>query len=373
MIRILHIVPNMQFGGIETFLMNIYREIDRTKIQFDFLVHYKQEFHYDKEIEALGGKIFRLSFRNDNNIIKYVKDLNCFFSKHNEYKIIHGHMMSTAFIYMRIAKKNNVPVRIVHSHDASYLKNFKGYIKNLLYKFAPINANKYFACSKLAGNYLYKNDNYEIINNVIDLNRYKFKKNFRDEIRGKYNLSNDDILIGHIGRFNLQKNHKFLIDLIEKLQEKDDKYYLLLIGKGELKNNIIKIVKEKKLVEKVIFVEEAIFPEKYYSAMDIFVLPSLFEGLPLVGVEAQATNLPCVFSKNVTKEIMLSNNSIFLSLDIEDWVNYILSFSFFENRDNNNTLVEDNGFSAKSGSVKLQEKYIEYYNEVKEKKCENLY
>ena len=213
MLKVLHIVPNMNRGGLETFIMNVYRQIDRKKIQFDFLEHYKQESAYDKEIIKLGGKIYHFALRNDNNIINYIIALNAFFKKHPEYKIVHCHMESIGFIVFKIAQKYGISVRIGHAHTNSTTKDIKGYIKNLTSRLFKYTTTYNLACSKKAGDYLFKKHPYHILNNSIDFKKFSFSEEKRKKIRQELQISNDTFVIGHVGRIDKIINQLFLLEI----------------------------------------------------------------------------------------------------------------------------------------------------------------
>lgn len=366
-VRILHIVPNMQSGGLETFIMNLYRNIDRTKIQFDFLVHYKERKFYDDEIEKLGGKIYRFSLRNDNNIFKYVKELDKFFKEHKEYKILHCHMASIGFLAFFIARRNGVKVRISHSHNSATDKTIKGRIKRILmlpYKYVT---TLNFACSTLAGKYLYGKKEFEVIPNAIEVDRFKFNEKSRWEIRDNLSITEDIFLIGHIGRFNIQKNHDFLINIFNEYHRKNKKSKLLLIGDGELKDKIIQKVNDLQLSDDVIFTGNVKNVNDYYNAMDVFVLPSLFEGLPVVGVEAQANGLPFIVSDKVSNELNLSEKVNYLELDIPKWVKKLeeINHSCVDRLCNFEKLSQSE-YNAKKQAECLQIKYTKLMKEKKE-------
>lgn len=320
-IRILHIVPNMQSGGLESFIMNLYRNIDKEKFQFDFLVHYKERKFYDDEIEKLGGKIYRFSVREDYNFIKYIFQLNNFFKRHKEYKVIHCHMSSIGAIVFFIAKINGVKIRIAHSHNTDTEKSVKGFIKALLMKpykyFSTIN----FACSESAGKYLYKNKKFIVIPNAIELDKFKYNKKIRNKVRHELRCE-DKLVIGHIGRFELQKNHEFLIDVFHKAYKDNNKLELLLIGNGNLYNDIKEKVKKLHLENNIKFLGIRKDINELYQAMDCFVLPSKFEGLPLTAIEAQANGLPCLFSNTITRTVKLNDNVKFIDInDKKKWAN----------------------------------------------------
>lgn len=326
MLRVLQVVPNMHAAGLETFIMNVYRNIDRSKVQFDFLVHYKEKCFYDDEIETLGGRIYRLSFREDLKVINYCKSLDAFFREHS-YTIVHGHMASTAMFYLYYAKKYNVPIRIIHSHNTSTEYTFKGKVKQLLLSMSKKYANKFFACSSAAGSFLYRNIEFEIIKNAVDLTRFSAnkteieKKNIATK-RKNMGLDNK-IVIGHIGRFNTQKNHKFLINVFKEIRKKYSNTVLLLVGEGELKQEIHHYVIEQEISNDVIFLGVRSDVDDLYQIFDLFLLPSLFEGLPVVGVESQASGLITLVSDKVTQELKMSSVIEFLPLDEEIWIKRI--------------------------------------------------
>lgn len=324
-IRILQIVPIMRSAGIENFIMNVYRNIDTNKIQFDFLVHSSKKQEFDDEIESKGGKIFRLTYKDDKNIFKYIRDLNDFFKDHKEYKIVHGEMQSMMPLYLYIAKKNKVPIRIAHSHNSNYEKTIKGYILHLFSKFSGKFATDLWACSKTAGEYMYKNRNYEIIHNAIDTGKFAYNENMRKKLRKEKNID-DKFVIGHIGRFDLQKNHEFLIDIFNEIQKIEPNSILISIGCGDRQKIIEEKVKKLNLQTKVIFEGTVSNSYDYYQAMDCFILPSKYEGLPLVGVEAQISGLSCFFSDSITDELKLSDNAYFISLNLsaKEWANIII-------------------------------------------------
>lgn len=363
-IRILQIVPNMQAGGLESLIMNIYRKIDRNKVQFDFIVHYKEKKHFDNEIENLGGKIYRFSLREDYNLIRYIKDLDAFFKKNKEYKVIHCHMSSIGFLIFLIAKKNGVKVRIAHSHNSATPKNLKGALIRLLmlpYKyFSTIN----YACSYESGRYLYNKKTFEIIQNGIDLEKYKFNYKVRNEIRAELNID-DEFIVGHVGRFNIQKNHKYLINMFSELIKVNPKCKLLLIGDGELNSDIKRQISQLGISDNVIMLGVRDDIHKLYQAMDCFCLPSISEGLPLVGVEAQASGLPCYFSDTITKELALTDNIQFLDLsrDYKNWIENIINNSQYEleNRYKSFEVIENTNFNIYKLANYMENKYITLY------------
>lgn len=363
-VRVLQVVPNMQAGGLETLIMNLYRNIDRSKIQFDFLVHYKGKYFYDDEIKKLGGRIYHLSVRDDNNFLKYLNDLDHFFKTHREYKVVHGHMMSTAIFYMYYAKKYGVKIRIIHSHNSDTVPGLKGIVKYRLARLAPMVANNYFACEKTAGKYLYgDNRKFTILNNGIDLQKFKYNSQIRHEYRDNLGL-NGKYVIGHIGRFNIQKNHKFLIKVFYDFQKEVPNSVLLLIGDGELKMEIQKEVQDLGLEDKVRFMGVRKDTQNLYQAMDLFLLPSFFEGFPVVAVEAQDAGLPILASSNVTKEIELTPLVRFQDLQesTKEWVKAIKNMPKLLRKDYV-TELENARFNIKQEAQQLAKFYEQAYEE----------
>lgn len=335
-IRILHIVGLMNMGGIENFLMNVYRNIDRNKIQFDFLVTREEKGTFDEEIMNLGGKIYNIPKMETVGYNKYSKILYEFFKSHSEYKIVHCHRDSLCAIYLKQAQKAGINVRIAHSHTTSIIeeKNLKGYIKLIIKKVSKIfiknYATDFFACSKEAGLWLFgskiANEKLVIIRNGIDLRKYKYDKHIDSDIRSELGITENTFLIGHIGRFDLPKNHKFIVETIRELNKKIDDYKVCLVGDGILKNDISKIVKNYGLDDKFLFLEARNDVNKLMMAFDLFLFPSLFEGLGIVLIEAQATGLKCLISDTIPKEADMNLGLIkSLSLNkMKTWIELIV-------------------------------------------------
>ncbi|MDO4354898.1 MAG: glycosyltransferase family 1 protein [Clostridia bacterium] len=361
-IRVLQVVPNMHRAGLETLIMNIYRNIDREKVQFDFLVHYQARFDYDDEIEALGGKIYRLSVREDNNLFKYLSDLKQFFKKHPEYRVVHGHMESFGFLYSRAAKKAGVKTIIAHSHNAMIEPTLKGRIKSLMNKPWKHYANVLFACSEKAGDFMFEGAPYTVINNGIRCEDFVWNSETRLACRKELGVE-DKIVLGHIGRFDPQKNHTFLIDVFAEYAKKHPNVVLLLIGEGAQKNNIQEKINQLNLSSKVQFLGVRSDTARLYQAMDLFLLPSLFEGLPVVGVEAQSAGLPMLTADTVTKELCVTEYVEMLPLEAstETWANKI--DEMIENHKRHNTLEEMNatGFNIRKTADFLQKYYCSKY------------
>lgn len=369
MIRVLHIVAGMNRGGIETFIMNIYRKIDIKKVQFDFLVHTNEECAYDQEIKDLGGKIYSVPSRK-KGLIKNYKALNTFFKNHSEYKIIHHHLSSLTYVApLKIASKYNVPVRIVHSHNTKQGGHWlHKYIHKINQLFVKSFATDYFACSDLAAKWLYPNNIYkknkfEIINNAIDTDDFVFNENSRNLKRKEFNLK-DEFVIGHVGRFHPQKNHNFLIDIFKYINDRNKETKLLLIGDGNLRSDIKIKAKKLNLKDDVIFTGVRSDIPDLLNLMDVFVMPSHHEGLPVTLVEAQAAGLPCVLSNNITNEVEIIDNVDWCDLDdnLSVWSEKILKYKSTNiKRDTRKEIIEA-GFDTKHVADELMKFYLKKYD-----------
>lgn len=327
-IRVLHVLQRMEAAGVQTLLMNLYRKIDRNKVQFDFLVHYTTPQFFDKEIEELGGKIYRFSVREDYNFLKYYINLNQFFKKHKEYKIVHGHMHTLGGIYLHVAKKWGVPIRIAHSHTNNTQYDFKRFIKIIMNHLYAMDANILFACSDAAGKYMFGDKHFKVINNAIVTDNFAFSKEKRAAKRRELGIENK-FIIGNVGRFEIQKNQHFVVEVFEKLNLICPDSVLLLVGTGSLLNSIQTIVKEKGLQNKILFLGNRRDVVELYQAMDVFLMPSLFEGLGIVGVEAQAAGTPTVCTDTLPIELDVTPLIYRVSLNapIDKWVTTILNSS----------------------------------------------
>ncbi|MCM1508606.1 MAG: glycosyltransferase [Ruminococcus flavefaciens] len=338
---------------MENYVMNLYRQMDRQQIQFDFIVHHKKKGLYEDEIKAMGGKVYHFSALDDKNIFKYINELNVFFTKHNEYKIIHGHLSSLAFFYFGVAKKHGVQWRIAHSHGAGFLHTPKGFAKYLMFRTTKWNANVRLACSSEAGKYLYGKNSFKVVPNGIDCSRFSYNAQIREQIRSELGLI-DNYVIGHIGRFNLQKNHCYLLKIFKSFLKDFPNAKLLLLGEGELWDKIQKQADEMKIADNIIFAGVHKDCEKYYQAMDVFVLPSLFEGLPVTGIEAQYAGLPCLFSDAISKEVEISENVHFLGIDddnIKDWCNALADIK--KNCIEHNCTVKNDMFDSEKAAENM--------------------
>lgn len=361
-IRVLHVVTYMGRGGLETMIMNYYRNIDRNRVQFDFLVHRDFEADYDKEIIQLGGRIYRLPPLNPLSK-DYLSKLDAFFKEHKEYKIVHSHLDCMSAIPLKYAKLNGLSIRAAHAHSSNQTKDLK-YPLKLLYKTKILKyANILFACSNDAGRWMFgKNADFTVLNNAIDTEKYLFNKNTAQKVRKELNIKNDSLVIGHVGRFENPKNHSFIIDIFSQLLKTNKSSVLLLIGEGSLRKSIEEKVNSLGISNKVIFAGLRTDVNELLQAMDVFLFPSLYEGLPVSIVEAQASGLPCVISDKVPIECKKTDlvYQMNLSDTPEKWADKIEELSKIERR-NTYQEIKESGFDIKANAEKLEEFYLNVY------------
>ena len=362
MIRVLHSVSNMDRAGIETMLMNYYRHIDRSKVQFDFLCNKTKPGAYDKEILKMGGHIYHSPGLNPIKFFKYKKIMNEIFRNNPEIKIMHSHNGALAYQSLYAAYKYGLVNRICHAHATTIDVNLKLPLK-LIYKTQLKKvANIYWGCGKESikfyfGQKVIDSNNYLVIHNAIEEEKFLYNEEKRKELRAKYNIENK-FVIGNVARFMKQKNHTFTLDLFKELLAKNPNAVLMLLGDGELLTEMKEKAKRLSIEKSVMFMGNINNVNEMYQAMDVFLLPSLFEGLPVVGIEAQAAGLKCVMSDSITDEVAITNNVEFINLKdpISKWVNTILDNTTYE-RKNMKEEIKKAGYSIKEEANKLQEIY----------------
>jgi len=367
-IRILHVIGIMNRGGAESMIMSLYRNIDRKKIQFDFVENSNEPAAFDKEIYSMGGLIYRCPHYHGKNHSAYIKWWEDFFKAHHaEYTIVHGHLGSTAAIYLNIARKYNI-FTIAHSHNTAGRS-----LRDIIYQIYAYPtrhiADYFFACSLDAGVSRYgrriclKSKRFHVLNNAIETNKFKYDPVIRNEVRKKYHLESRKV-IGHVGRFVTQKNHGFLIDIFKKVNDMDKDTILLLVGDGELRKDIEEKIKQLGLQNAVIFTGVQNDVAKFYQAMDLFLFPSLYEGLGIVAVEAQCTGLRCIISDKVSSECIVTDSLVVvcsLKDKAEIWAKNILKTIDYERIDCSEQ-VKRHGYDIRQTSEWLTNFYLEKAN-----------
>ena len=315
---------SMDNGGISAFMMNYYRHIDRKKFQIDFVVHGFEEGIHDSEILGMGGRIYHIPVKS-KDLLGNLGALYKIF-RTRRYRIVHAHMDAMNIVVLWMAKICGIPVRISHSHNTEHLLK-KGTLHYWISEQAKKRIRRYAtqlcACSDLAGEWLYgKSGDYKVIKNAIPIEKYAYSEKLRDEVRSAYQIRDDEIVLGNVGRFHEQKNHAFLIEVFRALKRQDsygNLLKLMLIGDGSLQDEIKEQVKAYGMESDVLFLGNQDEPGKFYSAMDIYMMPSLFEGLGIAVVEAQANGLRCFLSSNIPREVDCTDRIEFLELDCGKW------------------------------------------------------
>ncbi|CAM4239987.1 MULTISPECIES: glycosyltransferase family 1 protein [Bacillus cereus group] len=362
-LRVLHVVVNMNRGGAETLIMNLYRNIDRSKVQFDFLTC--KEGVFDEEIVKLGGKVHRIPYVTDVGHRGYIKALDTFFSTHPHYKIVHSHMDKMSGFVLRSAKKARVPVRIAHSHSTS---SEGGAIANI-YKwyagaFIKSCATHFLACSVAAAQWLFANreSTTKILKNGIECDEFTFNPDLREQVRKELKLHGDVFVIGHVGRFAYPKNHTFLIDIFAQLIEYRPNSILLLVGDGPLRLEMEKKVEKLNLTDKVKFLGIRSDINRLLQAFDAFLFPSIYEGLPVTLIEAQGAGLPCIISDTITQDVDLGLNLVEQCslLHIRNWVGLLQTIENKQAlRSVEQYVLAEKGYDIKNITGCTQEFYVE--------------
>lgn len=387
--HVLHVLGVLNMGGAESRIMDIYRNIDRNVIQFDFLVHTKASVpgnkvptseelmevrpadYYDAEVRSLGGHIYALPRFTGTNGIEYKKAARQFFALHHDAAVIEAHMTSMAGIYLPIAKQYGNPVTIAHVRSAGVDPGIRGVVTKILRSRLPECADELVACSKLAGEAVYGKNLMEsgrvrIIPNAIDLEALRFDGDVRKKTRTALGIPEDAFVIGHVGRFDEMKNQKFLVDTLKEIN--DPRCRLLMVGTGVLKDTVEKQLADYGLSDQAIFAGqcEAKHTHELYQAMDAFVFPSLYEGLPGTVIEAQAAGLPCFISDAVTSEVAVTELVKMLSLGdaakwvdgVKDCINNSTDRPRAESSDRAISELKEDGFSVRDQAAKLTEWYL---------------
>lgn len=372
-IRVASVIGRYIGGGVEAVTINYYRNIDKNKVQLDFICDEDSTNIPYEEIERMGGKVIIIP--SYSKPFKYHKALKRVLKEGN-YKIIHSNINTLSVFSLFAAKCAGVPVRIAHSHSTTNKKEKKkNLMKQVLRPFSKVFATDYMCCSELAGRWLFGNKEYDkgnvyLLNNAIDLDKFKYNESLRKKKRKELGIKDDTLVIGHIGRFVAQKNHDFLIDIFNEIHKTNNNSILLLAGQGPLMEDVKNKVKELNLDDSVKFLGQRNDANELYQVFDVFLLPSLYEGLPVVGVEAQAAGLLCYLSDDMTKETKVLDITKFMSLNNtpEEWANNILDdVKKYKRIDTSKEMTAKN-FNIKEEAKKLEEYYLNLYNNGGEEK-----
>ena len=358
MIRILQVVTHMDRGGLETMLMNYYRHMDRSRIQFDFLTHRDYDGDYGEEIKKLGGILYHMPVLNPFSP-SYRRSLGKFFDDHPEYKIIHVHQDCLSGVILHVAKEHGVPVRIAHSHGANQIRDIKYPIKLVYRHFIARYATKLMACGEDAGKWMFCGAPFEILSNAIPAADYSFDGERKRLQREKWGIQPHELLVGHVGSFTVPKNHLFLLDIFNEIQKKTPSK-LMLVGDKCNRIDIDDKIRRLGLEERVILTGVRSDVADLLQAMDVFVFPSLYEGLPVTMVEAQASGLPCLISDKVPIECKMTEavQQISLSDAPEIWADKAIAAANMP-RKNTYEEIRAAGYDIVENAKRLQKMYEE--------------
>ena len=369
-IRVLYWGMSSNIGGIESFIINVYRNIDRERVQIDFITsHDHEKIAFEDEIEAMGGKVYRVMYSESESLIKARTSLRKFFKEHKEYAAVHIHANFPYAFPLKYAKKAGIPVRIIHSHNSNGNVNNASGIRKIVNKLRDIQIERqikkypthYFACSELAADYMFPDKKYQWIKNGIDLKKYSFDETVRKEVRNELDINNDCQLLGFIGRLRYQKNPYFIVDIFRAYQKLNTNSKLVIAGIGEWENGVKEYAKDLIDSGKVLFLGKRTDAERLYQGMDAFLLPSFYEGLPVVLVESQTAGLPSFASDVVTKQVDITDIMEYYSLEnsAEKWAKFIYEKLKSCNRKSYESIMKKEGFDIVTVAKELEKFYLE--------------
>lgn len=364
--RVLVLITKLDRGGAETMAMNYYRHFDRSLVQYDFMVNRQEEGAYEAEIEALGGRIFRMSPMYPQYFSRYKREFRDFLRSHPEYRIIHSNLEERSYLPLRVAAEEKIPVRIAHAHNEYLTHDFKTLVRDYFRHHLSPYITQGFACSQSAGRWLFGEDmmssgEVEIVQNAIDLHKYSYSSSLRQQERAELGIKGDELVVGSVGRLSPQKNQSFLLKVFAETKRLRPQSVLLLVGEGELKRTLRQEAADLGIAESVRFVGSVPNVWDYLQAMDIFIFPSLYEGLGMSLIEAQATGLPCYASDTVPSAADVTGLVTYLSLkkDAKYWAKKIVmdqkpdrSLSYAEN-------LKASNFDINTEAKKLQGFYLD--------------
>ncbi len=368
MIRILHILHSMNRGGAEAMLMNYYRNINRDRVQFDFLLTEQKHCQYEDEIESLGGCVYRVPLLKFSNPFPYINGIKHFLKEHSEYKIVHSHTSSKSAVPLWVAKRCGVPVRVCHAHSSSSGHGMEGFVRWGLSVWLKKVATDFMSCGDRATRCWYGEKYLKIarfVPNAIDLSKYSFDEMQRKAMRDKLELSDDKYVLGMVSRFHPVKNHLFALDVLDALKKSGYKVRMLFVGDGELRKMIESKMEVLSLCDDVIIVGEVSDVFNYVQIMDIMLMPSLHEGLGMALIEAQTNGLFCIASTGVPYEVDVTGNVDFLPLEVKAWAECLASkIKQGVARDVDAVRkVRNAGYDIKVAGKDLEEWYLNKYND----------
>lgn len=364
-VRVLHVVTSMDVGGVETMLMNLYRNINRSEVQFDFLFHREGSSYYDEEIKQLGGRIYRVQPAKGSRLFRYIVSLRKFFFSESRHAIVHSHVSIISYFVLKAASDAGVPFRIAHSHEAhKSIREHRPLRRPLIMLLKP-RVNKFcnfrFGCGVDAGRWLFGSDKeFHVLKNAVDSERYVFDTSARDKIRAELDIT-DRFVVGHIGNFTAPKNYPFILKVFNSILAKRPDAALVLIGKQENNPGVKELAERLGIDSSIIFTGIRSDVPQLLQAIDVFLFPSTSEGLPVAVIEAQAAGLPSLISDAVDAGVKITPDLEFASLyqHPDEWARRVLEMWRGVNRHDRSELVSDAGYDIKSNAEWLTNFYLE--------------
>ena len=363
--RILHVLGCLDMGGAETMVMNRYRKIDRSKLQFDFIIHSDRQSGYYEEVIEKGGRVYVFPPFTGKNIFSIKKKWKNFFKEHNYYHILHSHIRSYAAIFIPIAKSYGLKT-IIHSHSTSNGNGISSFAKKIFQFPLRFQADYFLACSKDAGNWLFgkkivNSNKFLLIKNAIDVEKFIFNEQIRNRFREQLKIEDKYVFI-HVGRFQIVKNHRFLLNVFKMIYELDSNVVLILIGDGPQRDEIMNLANELKIMDSIVLLGLKNNVNDYLNAADCFLFPSLWEGLGIVAIEAQASGLHTICNECLPREIKVTDLCEFISLDKpEEWVKSALNK--YNRCHNSFKEIKENGYDINETTSVLTSFYKELIHE----------
>lgn len=372
-IRILQCVTIMNRNGLENRLMDIYRNIDRTRIQFDFMTNRTEPGEFDEEIKQLGGRVYHMSRIAPRSFFRYIGELRTFFQEHPEYQIVHSHLNTLSTWPLLMAKKAGVPVRIAHSRNASMDRNIKMLYKAFSRLFINGQATDRFACSRSAGIWLFgkrqvEKDTFRVIPNAIQLDRFLYSEEKRQNMRAELGIGENELAIVCVARFSPQKNHAYLLRIFREIQNRNPESKLYLVGQGELEQDIRNQIAQLGIQNHVVFLGSRSDVGAVLTAMDAFLFPSFYEGFGTVMIEAQCSALPMLASDSIPSETKLCDSVEFASIREEPtvWADKLLALIEKTERKDNGALIRAHGYDIRESYAWMQQFYLSKVEQIKQ-------
>lgn len=366
-VRVLHVVTHLNRNGLESRIMDIYRNIDRDKVQFDFLLHRPDDGHYGEEAKSLGANLYHMVSITPKHFFRYLRDLDRFFKEHKEIDIVHAHLNTLSTWVLLMAKKNGIKTRIAHSRNSAMEHNFRALPKGFSKLFINNYCTERFACSRMAGEWLFgkkevDKPTFHVIRNAFQVDKFIWNEDVRLKLRKELGLSDDELAFVDVSRFSDQKNHIYLLQIFEEILKIHPKSKLFLVGGGENQLKIENFISQNNLNDSVILLGSRADVCDIYQASDLFLFPTKYEGFGTVVIEAQMTNLPIIAGDTIPHETKLCDCVKFMSIKENPivWAKEAVKMAKDTKRKNNISLLQESGYDITEQYHWMENFYIEH-------------